>query len=102
MLSNTAEMKPSESVVGHDAAGSFSTGIIDAQVTSASRNTEPLNASGSSFQSGCRNGTVRRIAAHTAAPISGNASSAAGNLTLARTLAAMAASRITATMNTRV
>jgi hypothetical protein len=30
MLSNTAETKPKASVVGHEAAGSFSTGINEA------------------------------------------------------------------------
>ncbi len=56
MLSNTAEMKPSDSVLCQEAGGSFSTGIIEAMVTSASRNTEPLKASGRSFQSGWRHG----------------------------------------------
>src|SRR5215470_17478164 len=42
MLSNTAETKPSPRAVCHDAAGSFSTGIIEAQVTSASRKMVPL------------------------------------------------------------
>jgi hypothetical protein len=37
MLSNTAETNPSPSAVCQEARGSFSTGIIDAQVTSAKR-----------------------------------------------------------------
>jgi hypothetical protein len=52
MLSNTAEMKPRDSVLCQEAGGSFSTGINEAQVTNASRKIEPLNASGSSFHSG--------------------------------------------------
>ena len=101
MLSNTAETKPSASVLGHEAAGSFSTGIIDAQVTSASRKMDPLNASGSSFHCGWRSGAVARIAIHTAAPITGNASRTCGKRTFATTFATIAATRITATMNTR-
>ena len=47
--------------VCQDAAGSFSTGIIEAQVTSDSRKMVPLNASGSSSQSGLRSGAVTRM-----------------------------------------
>src|SRR5262245_49066429 len=67
ILSNTAETKPRPSVVCHDAAGSFSTGMSEAQVTSASRNTDPLNASGSRPQSGRRAAAVARMATQTAA-----------------------------------
>src|SRR5262245_29121727 len=102
MLSNTADTKPRPNAVGQDAAGSFSTGIIEAQVTSASRNTEPLNASGSNPHSGLRSGTQTRIATQTAAPITGKWSSSAGNLRFAITLARIAATRIQATMPTRV
>src|SRR5688572_20355009 len=98
MLSNTAEIQPSAKVVCQEAGGSFSTGISEAQVTSASRNTDPLNASGSSFQSGGRHAAVATIATHTAAPITGKWSRTCGKRRLATTLAPIAASRITATI----
>src|SRR4029078_777728 len=86
----------------HDASGNCSTGIIEAQVTSASRKTVPLNVSGITSQSGLRSAAVARIATHTARPITGMASSRAGNLRFATTLARIAASRIVEMMNTRV
>ena len=54
MLSNTDDKKPSPSAVCHEASGSCSTGIIDAESTSDSRNSEPFSASGSSDHSGRR------------------------------------------------
>ena len=48
-MSNTEERKPSPRVDCQDAAGSFSTGIIEAQVTSESRNIEPLKAPAADF-----------------------------------------------------
>jgi hypothetical protein len=78
MLSKTAETKPRPSAVCHDAAGSFSTGIIEAQVTNESRKTVPLKVSGSTPQSGCRKGTANRMAAHTAKPMTGHSSNTSG------------------------
>ncbi len=77
MLSNTADTKPRPKAVCEEAAGSFSTGIIEAQVTSASRNTVPLTAPGSSSHSGLRSGAVTRIAATTVTPRNGNLSASA-------------------------
>ncbi len=101
MLSNTAERKPRPKAVSHDAAGSFSTGIIAAVVTSARRNIVPLKVAGRSVQSGLRNGAEARIATHTAAPITGKTSSTCGNSRLATTLATIATTRMKATMPTR-
>jgi hypothetical protein len=101
MLSNTAETKPRPRVVCQEAAGNFSTGMSDAQVTRASRKTEPLNASGSSLQSGRRSVAVSRIATQTAAPMTGKWSSTAGKYRLAATLAPIAASRMTPTIAMR-
>src|ERR1700674_4158756 len=72
ILSKTAEMKPSPSAANADAGGSFSTGIIEAHVTSESRNTVPLKVSGNTSQSGRRSGRLARIASQTATPIKGN------------------------------
>ena len=72
MLSNTADTKPRPSAVCQDASGSFSTGIIEAQVTSASRKIVPLKVSGMTSQSGRRSGAVTRITTHTARPITGS------------------------------
>ena len=102
MLSNTADTKPSPSAVCHDASGSCSTGIIDAQVTSASRKIVPLKVSGITSQSGRRSGAVARMTTQTASPITGMTSSSAGNFRLAMTFARIATTRIAATMNTRV
>ena len=77
MLSNTAEMKPRPIAVCQDAAGSLSTGIMEAQVTSASRKIVPLVASGNRLQSGLRNGAVTRIASPTATPMKGKLSAIA-------------------------
>ncbi len=71
MLSKTEERKPRPKALCQEAAGSFSTGIIDAQSTSESRKIEPLTASGNTSQSGRRAATEIRIATHTAAPIKG-------------------------------
>ena len=58
MLSNTAERNPRPSVVGQEATGRLSTGIIEAQTTSESRKSVPLKVSGSTSQSWRRTGTV--------------------------------------------
>src|SRR6185437_12334287 len=94
----TAETKPSPSAVCQEASGSFSTGIIEAEVTNASRKSVPLQVAGNTFQSGARNGAVTRIATQTARPITGRLSSRAGYLRLAMTLAPIAVRRMTATM----
>src|SRR3989442_2145284 len=101
MLSNTAETKPRPSAVCHDAAGSFSTGIGEAQVISKRRNALPLNAPGSSDHAGLRHSAAMRIAAHTAAPMNGKRSEYALNFTLTITLTMIAASRMDATIATR-
>ncbi|MNC91930.1 hypothetical protein D3C83_82720 [compost metagenome] len=74
MLSKTAETKPSASADSHEAAGSFSTGIMEAHRMSESRKMLPWNDSGSRPQSGLRHGTHARIATHTAAPMNGKRS----------------------------
>ena len=102
MLSNTAETKPKPKAVCHDAAGKCSTGIIDAIVTSESKKIVPFIAPGNSDQSGLRSGTASKIATHTATPITGNWSSTAGKYRFATTLASTAATRMKATMPTRV
>jgi hypothetical protein len=61
MLSNTADTNPRPKAVGHDAEGNVSTGIIEADVTSASRKIVPLNVSRSTAQSSRRNGAVSKI-----------------------------------------
>src|SRR5262249_32995660 len=78
MLSNTAETQPRPNAVCQDAAGSFSTGTIEAPVTTDSRKIVPLRVSASTAQPGCRKGTAARMAAHTARPITGHASNASG------------------------
>src|SRR3954469_13554668 len=102
MLSNTAETKPRPIAVCQDAAGSFSTGISDAQVTSASRKIVPLKVSGITFQSGLRHGVVTSRTTQTDAPMIGKASSAAGNRRLAITLDRIATIRIANTITTRL
>src|SRR5688500_10004426 len=97
MLSNTADRKPRPSAVCHEARGNSSTGISEAQVTSARRKIVPLKVSGMIAQSGRRIGAVARMTAQTASPITGTTSSSAGNLRLAVTLARMAMIRIEAT-----
>src|SRR5205814_139754 len=100
MLSKTAETKPNPSAVGQLAAGSLSTGIIEAAVTSAKRKMVPLKVSGITDQSGDLHAAVNRITTHTAMPRTGMVSSSAGNFRLAVTLAASAATRMAATMQT--
>src|SRR3954451_20637368 len=102
MLSNTAEINPRPSAVGHDGAGNSSTGIIEAQTTKAKRKIVPLAVSGRTAQSGRRSGAVARMTVHTAMPINGNASSTAGNVMFAITLTATAQIRMAATMKKRV
>src|SRR5258708_37657200 len=101
MLEKRAETKARPRAVCHVAAGSLSTGIIDAAVTSARRKAAPLNVSGNTDQSGDLNGAVSRMAAQTASPRTGTVASNAGNFRFAVTLATSAAARITATMKTR-
>src|SRR5262245_31405416 len=102
MLSNTAEMKPRLSEDSHEAGGNFSTGIIEAQVTRVSRKIVPLTVSGRISQSGRPSAPVAIIATTTAGPITGIWSSRAGNLRFATTLAAIATTRMTNTIETRV
>ena len=71
MLSNPAETKPSASAVFHEAAGSASTGINDADATRQSRKIEPLKAPGSALQSGRRMPTVSSSETATAVPMNG-------------------------------
>ncbi len=61
MLSNTEDKNPSPNAVRHEAAGNSSTGISEAQLTSASRNTVPLKVSGMTDQSGRRSGVASRM-----------------------------------------
>src|SRR4051812_5078265 len=82
MLSNTADTNPRPRAVGHDAPGSSLTGIIDAQLTRANRNTEPLNASGNSPQPGRRTGAVASSATHSAMASTGMRSASPGMNTL--------------------
>src|SRR5207302_8902936 len=93
MLSNTAETKPKPSAVGHEAAGSFSTGINEGAVTNASRKIVPLKVSGITFQSGARGPAVSRMTARTAMPRTGTVASRARNLALAMSVGACAAVR---------
>src|SRR5207302_7737162 len=86
---------------GHDAAGSFSTGINEAAVTNARRKIVPLKVSGITFQSGARSPAVSRMTAQTAMPRTGTVSSRTGNFKLAVMFAASAATRMAATMKTR-
>src|SRR5919198_77020 len=102
MLSNTDDKKPRPNAVCHDAAGSSSTGIIDAHVTKASRKSVPLKVSGMMSQSGLRSGAATRMTIQTAMPSTGKTSSTTGNRRLAVTLAATATTRIATTIHTRV
>ena len=101
MLSNTADTKPSPIATRHDASGSLCTGIIDAARTSESRKMLPLSAFGNSSHAGRRSGTQTRRAAQTAAPMKGKRSEISLYLTLTTTLTTIAATSISATMNTR-
>jgi hypothetical protein len=101
MLSNTAEMNPSARADGQEAGGRLSTGIIEAQVTSDSRNTEPLKAPGIRLHSGLRSGTATSKATQMAAPRKGKCSAAAANFRFTVTLVMMAATRMKTTMPTR-
>ncbi len=83
---------------GHEAAGSLSTGIIDAHSTSASRKIDPRSADGTSDHSEARTGVVARIAAHTAAPRNGKASAAVLKRVLTSTLTTIADARIATTI----
>src|SRR5688572_8014440 len=101
MLSKTEDRKPRPRVVIAEAAGSFSTGIIEAQVTSASRKMEPLKAPGRSFQSGWRMAAAVRRATQTAVPITGKWSRTSLKYRLATTFATIAAIRIQNTIASR-
>src|SRR5688500_15770829 len=101
MLSKTDDRNPRASEVGHDAEGSFSTGMRDAHSTSASRKMLTLKASGIRLHCGCRRGTQAKIATHTATPMKGNTSAKCLNFRLTVTLVAIAATRMAATMKMR-
>ena len=64
-------MKPSMNEDCQDARGSFSTGIIEAHITSDRGNKLLWNTSGTSFHPGLRSGAQARITTHTATPIAG-------------------------------
>lgn len=66
------------------------------------QNVVPLNVSDMTSQSRRRSGAVRRIAVHTATPISGIVSSRSGKLVFATTLVRIAATIVAATITTRV
>ena len=74
MLSNTADVKPRPRADCHEAAGSLSTGIIEAQRTSESRNTALRADSGTRCHAGARSQAVSSSAPHTAAPRKGKRS----------------------------
>src|SRR2546429_4895944 len=99
MLSNTAETKPKPSAVGHEAAGSFSTGINEAAVTNARRKIVPLKVSGITFQSGARSPAVSRMTAQTAMPRTGTESSRTGNFKLAGIFGASSSTRVATSMD---
>src|SRR5262245_48348580 len=101
MLSNTAETNPRPNAVCQEAAGSLCTGIMDAQVTSASRKMLPLNASGTNDHSGLRQPAVARITSQTVAPRTGKLSASWGACVFIKTLAAIAITRIKATIQSR-
>ena len=101
MLSKTAETNPRPNVVCHDAAGSASTGINDADSTSDSRKAVPLSDSGSTDQSGRLIGAVRSSTIHTVAPRNGMPSAIAGNRVFTTMLAVTAAMRMAPTMPSR-
>src|SRR2546423_15597070 len=98
MLSKTAERNPRPSVDGHEAGGNFSTGISDADKTSARRKIEPLNVSGSNSQSGRRSPAESRRAIQTAAPMKGKLSAKCGNFKFNVAVLATARTRINATI----
>ena len=101
MLSNTAETKPSPSAVCQEAAGSFSTGISEAQRISESRKMLPLNAPGSTDHCGLRQSAVMASATHTPAPMNGKRSESSAYFTFTSTFTAIAVTRMTATISTR-
>ena len=101
MLSNTADTKPRPSAVCHDAAGSFSTGISEAQTISDSRKMLPLSAPGSSDHCGLRHSAVTASATQTPVPMNGKRSDNSLYLTLTRTFTTIAVARMMATIATR-
>src|SRR5688572_8676671 len=94
MLSKTAETTPKPKAVTADAAGSRSTGIIEADSTSDNKNALPRTALGNTDQSGRRKIEPVRMTAQTAAPIHGKLSPNSGNLVLTITFAVMTPTRI--------
>src|SRR5687768_18231878 len=101
MLSKTDDRNPRANELGHDAEGSFSTGISEAHSTSASRKILPLKAFGIRLHCGLRRGTHANIATQTATPMKGNASDKCLNFRLTVTLVAIAATRMSATIKMR-
>src|SRR5215475_11360998 len=101
MLSNTAETKPNPKVDGHEASGKFSTGISEADVTRATRNTVPFNASRMADQSGDLIPAKTRMMSQMAMPRTGTASRKAASAKLRVLLAARVAMRMDATVNSR-
>src|SRR5688572_33498160 len=101
MLSNTEEMNPRPNVLGQDAGGSLSTGIMDAQVTSARRKRLPLNASGIRLHWGLRHGAQASSTTQTATPIAGKFPMKFLKWRFTATLVPTAAISIAATMATR-
>src|ERR1041384_407568 len=98
MLSNTAERKPSPRVLCHDDAGRRSTGIIEASATSATRNTAPEAAPGTTFQSGRRHADVTMIEIHRPRPSHGPLRKTSGIQVLPATFVAMIVTRRTRTI----
>src|SRR5262245_15771122 len=101
MLSNTAETKPNPKVEDHEASGKFSTGISEAAATRVTRNIVPFNASGMADQSGDLILAKTRMMSQMAMPRRGTASRKAESAKLRVPLAARAAMRMDATINSR-
>src|SRR5215475_2527725 len=101
MLSNSAETKPNPKVESHEASGKFSTGISEADVTRATRNTVPFNASRMADQSGDLIPAKTRMMSQMAMPRTGTASRKAASAKLRVLLAAKAAMKIDSKGNSR-
>ena len=102
MLSNTADTKPSPSVVRGEGLGKRSTGIIEAIKTSESRKIELLRVRGSTSQSGRRIPMEITIAVQTATPMNGKLPECFGNFVFTVMFAATATTRISATIPIRI
>src|SRR5262249_784965 len=100
-LSNSAETKPNPKVESHEASGKFSTGISEADVTRATRNTAPLDASGIADQSGDLIPAKTKMMSQMATPRTGTALRKGVSAKLRALFAARAAIRIDATINSR-